>query len=192
VTAVITQVVTGRGQLTIRANSLIMFSRQPFAMDPTVAASPDGQRLAIVDFRESPKPAILLTHLSLRGDTTARLEVPYEPERISSSAVDSAVARIASRPQLKGNETTVRAALRVPQFYPPFSQALMAADGTTWIQVRSADTATVRWLVVSPQGKVTASVTVPKSVNITTIDRGIWATVRDADDVPSIVRYRMK
>lgn len=190
VTGVIAEIPTG--QMTIQTGSIIMFSRQPFAIDPSLAASPDGKRIAIVDVRESGKPIIRLTHLSLNGDTIARIEVPFVPERIASRVVDSAVAAIAARPQLRGNESLVRAAMNVPGYFPPFSHVLMANDGTAWLQVRSADTATVRWLVVSPQGKVTATVSVPKNVTISLIDRGIWATVRDADDVPSIVRYRMR
>jgi len=31
----------------------------------------------------------------------------------------------------------------------------------------------------------------PKTIRITRIDRGIWRTELDSDDVPSVVRYRI-
>ena len=105
--------------------------------------------------------------------------------------VDSVIPEIAKTIKREGHEDVIRKAMVVPKYFWPIGRGSMADDGTTWLQLRG-NTPNAQWLVVSPQGKLTGVATLPRSADILLIQDGVWAVVKDDDDVPSVVHFRIK
>ncbi len=168
-----------------------MYGQQPFDNSPVYHVSADGKRIAIVDMTRAGTQAIVhVTQISPRGDTLLRATVPFVPVSVSTRLLDSTAQAEASdwrRPDL---EPKIRDALYAPRFIPPVRRIITANDGTMWLRMFVPD-GTARWLVLSPQGRATMTLDVPKHVRIMSVERGIWGVELDADDVPSVVRYRI-
>jgi hypothetical protein len=165
-------------------------TRQPFAADPVSVFSPSGQ-YALASAEEQPSPAIVITYFSLNGDTLRRARVPYRPRPVTSKMVDSVLPELAKAMRRQGHEDLIRKQLTVPKYLWPIGQATLADDGRTWIQLKST-APEAQWLVVSPQGTLAGIVTLPRSTEILLVQDAIWAVVKDDDDVPSLVKYRLK
>ena len=164
--------------------------RQPFVDDPLFLYSPSGN-VAVADVVESPSPAILISYFNINGDTIRRARIPYTPVPVTSRMVDSVIPEIAKTIKREGHEDVIRKAMVVPKYFWPIGRGSMADDGTTWLQLRG-NTPNAQWLVVSPQGKLTGVATLPRSADILLIQDGVWAVVKDDDDVPSVVHFRIK
>jgi hypothetical protein len=165
-------------------------SRQPFVDDPLSLFSPSGS-VAIADAVDTPSPAILISYYNIDGDTVRRARVPYKPVPVTSRMVDSVLPEIARTIKREGHEDIIRKAMVVPKYLWPIGRGTLADDGTTWIQLRGP-TPMAQWLVISPQGKLTGTVTLPRSTEILLVQGNIWAVVKDENDVPSVVKYRLK
>ncbi len=168
-----------------------MYGQQPFDNGPKYGVSADGSRIALVDMtRAGDRPIVHVTQISPRGDTLLRVTVPFTPVQVTNRMLDSTAKAMAagwSRPDL---ERDVRAALYAPRFIPPVRRIIAANDGTMWLRMFVPD-GTSRWLVLSPQGRPTMTIDTPKNVEIMSVERGVWGVERDADDVPSVVRFRI-
>lgn len=164
--------------------------RQPFVADPVSVFSPAGH-VAFVDAEERPAPTIVVRHFSIKGDTTRVVRLPYAARPVTSAMIDSVVSALAKSLKREGHEDLVRKAIVLPKFDWPIGQAALGDDGTTWIQIRGT-TPTAEWLVVSPQGRLVGRLMLPRSTEILLVQDGIWAVVKDQDDVPSVVRYRLR
>jgi hypothetical protein len=168
-----------------------MYGQQPYDNSPVYGVSEDGKRIAIVDMtRAGNQPIVHVTQISPRGDTLLRATVPFTPVQVTNRMVDSTVKAIASGWSRPGLERDTRAALYVPRFIPPVRRVLVANDGTMWLRTFVRD-GTPRWLVLSPQGRPTMTIDLPKNFELMSIEHGVWGVERDADDVPSVVRYRI-
>jgi hypothetical protein len=191
VTGVVAEIPFGAHMLLVEVpGRSIAPGRQPFVANPLPIYSPSGD-LAIVGAEELPTPAIVIRHISIMGDTTRVVRVPYTPRPVTSGMVDSAVVELAKSLKREGNEDFVRKAIVVPKYDWPIGQAVLADDGTTWVQIKGTRPL-VDWLIISPQGKHIATVELPRAVNVMLLQNGIWAVSKDEDDVPSVVRYRLK
>ncbi|MEP6835769.1 MAG: hypothetical protein ABJB74_20445 [Gemmatimonas sp.] len=162
---------------------------QLFDPAPDFGVSPDGAHVVITDMKTPGRePFVYVTHVSIKGDTVLRAKVPFVPDPVTPGTIDSVVRAVTRRrPEVA---KLYRAALFLAPHWPPVLKVLVANDGTTWLQMHSTNERK-RWTVVSPTGVVTMTVEVPKNVRLWRIDRGIWGTELDNDDVPSVVRYRI-
>lgn len=169
----------------------IAFGAQPFADAPLVLGrGPAG--LVIIDRRTSvaePSRAFAVTAVSPRGDTLWRRTVPYEPQRITRAVRDSVIGSIQ-----RGSphpRSAVEAALHLPAHWPPVSDAFVAVDGSVWVR-REQHQASVRYLRLTPDGRIDREFAVERSVRLVAA-RGetVWALPTDEDGVPSLERYRM-
>lgn len=123
----------------------------------------------------------------------------YEPRKPRTAAVlDSVVGPLAHEPEVFGIASAtvlrdvVRKALHVPEFEPPVSRLVTGRDGTVWVQRFYAGGSTATWDLVSDDGRVLGSVQLPASVGLLAGERAqAWGVVKDADDVPVVVRYRI-
>jgi hypothetical protein len=88
------------------------------------------------------------------------------------------------------NYVRVREALYVPPSYPPVTRALVANDGSIWLRGRD-DPAGAMWTILDSTGNPAAQVREPPRTRFLDLDGGLWAVERDADDVESIVRFRI-
>jgi hypothetical protein len=176
--------------LEVKYGDRVIYSSQPFPEAAFLESSPNGRHIALVEAQESPRPVIRVIRFNAKGDTVSRLEIPYTPIAIQKRSVDSAITEITKRFKLT-DESPVRSAVHVPRSYSPVQRVLMANDGTLWIEGHPAAGRRV-YTLVSPQGKIIEKLTVPLATTLVWVDGSIWATSRDADDVPSVVRLKRR
>jgi hypothetical protein len=178
--------------------------QQVFAHTPKYALSADGRRLVIANVRDAARPYVELLHLSTAGDTLATHRVPFTRDAITRRSVDSVIAGWTApmpagrRPPgyspsspFVGHERELRDALVVPRYFSPFSQVMLANDGTTWLKwhVPRNDR---RWLLVSPRGEVLMQVEQPGSGSIRVIDGAIWGAAADSVGFVSVIRFAVR
>jgi hypothetical protein len=160
----------------------------PFAAGQWAAVSVDGRRIAIVgpDFA----PNAFTIHLRVmggRGEPVLDRRYPFAREPIPAREVDSVVsATVARVPGLTA--ATVRQAMQVPLGRQPVTGLLVDRDGSVWIRGPGVASG-VTWTIVSPGGELAFTVREPRGARLVALDRGLWAVVRDASDVESLVRY---
>jgi hypothetical protein len=180
---------SARGGSMIVGSSTVM--QQPFTGNPELLVSPDGSRLAVVDTMDGGKPELRLTYLSINGDTLGTAAVPIVSQPVTPHMVDSVVSRISAGANGSLTEYQVRSAVTVPKTMWPAKHSFIENDDTVWLQLNSVGSDN-RWVIVSPAGRIIDTLSVPPSTEIRFVDHGIWATVRDAHDVPSVVRFRRR
>lgn len=185
----------GNSQLMLRMGTSVSLTSQPFNDSPFFIAAPAAERGYVVD-RSAATAArgatFSVTALRFTGDTIWTRRYPYEPVPLTRSAVDSTIDRM--RPTIRGTrvpEATVREALYAPAFRPPISAAFAAADGTLWL--RRSDRAQHQYLVHDPGGTAIATLNVPSNTQLhAVVGDQVWGVELDADDVPTVVRYRIR
>ena len=190
VTGIVAGLPVRSSTLEVKSGDRVIYSSQPFPEAAFLEVSPNGRHIALVDAQESPGPVIRVIRFNTKGDTVGRLTIPYAPIVIQKRSVDSAIAEITKRFKLS-DESPVRSAVHVPRTYSPVQRVLVANDGSLWIEGQPAGGRRV-WTVVSRQGKVVEKLTVPFATAVMWVDGTIWATSRDADDVPSVVRLKRR
>ena len=88
----------------------------------------------------------------------------------------------------------MRAAGPPPPVYPPLQSLTVGRDGSLWIQMRQPGLAAQErfWLVLDAKGEPFGTLVAPATLSIVTADLStFWGFEVDADDVQSIVRYRV-
>ncbi len=172
------------------------YGAQPLSDEPLVTATGSGRLYVVERDAASSSGGARFTVLALNvnGDTLWTRQVPYAPKRLTSRMVDSVVnARVESfsRGGLPYTASEVRAAMFVPDFWPPVTRALAGEDGTLWLRREDAG-ATVDYVVLSRDGVILATLSVPRAVNLLWVSGDdVWAAETDADDVPLLVKYRI-
>ncbi|MEP6835770.1 MAG: hypothetical protein ABJB74_20450 [Gemmatimonas sp.] len=173
----------------VRAGGIISFGQQPFDNAQEFGISPNGTHTVFADMKTAEKqPFFFLTDVSPKGDTVLRVKIPYTPDPVSARTIDSTVSAYSRNN--KDVQTQYRAALYIAPYWPAVLKLLVANDGTAWLQMHT-NNGTRQWAVVSPQGRLMMKIDLPKNIGLMRIDRGIWGTDLDSDDVPSIVRYKI-
>jgi hypothetical protein len=179
--------------------------QQVFAHMPKYALSEDGRRLVIARVRDGTGPYVELLHLVTTGDTIATHRVPFTQVPITRRSVDSLIASWNAPfpegrgrppgyqpPSLAPHERAIRDSLIVPRYFSPFSDVMLANDGTTWLRwhVPGNDR---RWLLVSPRGEVLMQVEQPTSGgDPRVIDGAIWGAAVDSLGFISVIRYAVR
>jgi hypothetical protein len=87
----------------------------------------------------------------------------------------------------------VRQALYVPDALAPVRDLVVGRNGLIWLQRDSVGNGTARWDVLSPAGEPRGTVQLPAKMRLLSADgTHVYGTVTDADDVPYIVRFRIR
>jgi hypothetical protein len=83
--------------------------------------------------------------------------------------------------------------VELPDVFPPFEQAIVAADEKAiWLE-SGVTTGDRVWLVIDLTGRAVGTVRVPRSVQLRVVSlERVWATERDQDGLESIVVYRLR
>ena len=170
-----------------------VFGTQSFPDGDLVIGVPSQSRLYVVGraaATSSRAATVSVVALRSTGDTLWQRDLSYSPRRLEKSVVDSVIRKVGlDRPG------EVAAALRrlffTPQFLPPVTSGFAADDGTLWLR-REQGRATVEYWILTPDGQLTATLSVPQSLTLTAA-RGaqLWGVEKDADDVPAVVRFRI-
>jgi hypothetical protein len=122
---------------------------------------------------------------------------PVEPLRpFDEARVDAAVKRA-----IAGVDDAARRAMIAAQFSPTgrstrapaFTRFLPGVNGEMWIeQFREDPRAAAEFRVLDRDGRVIGAVTIPAGVQVEDVGRDyVLGTIKDEDDVPSVVVYRL-
>lgn len=171
---------------------------------PIFAVSPSGRFATVVRVThdESPsrpvesdarrtKPRLVIAIVNEDGDTVVKRTVEVPGVTISRSVADSLIEAKASRLEPERARLFRRHAY-VPPFWPPAKSVVISDDGSAWIQLRDP-TGQAIYLVVDGRGDIAGTVTLPPNTVVAAVGDGVvWCLETDADDVQSIVRYRVQ
>jgi hypothetical protein len=115
---------------------------------------------------------------------------PFTAQPVPQHVLDSVAAR-AGAGRGPTPSPSMLPKISPPKTYPPVEGLVTGADGAVWVQLR-ATPGGVPWVMLSPRGEVIGTLTLPVNITIMRIAPGMaWGTARDADDVESVVRYRV-
>jgi len=174
--------------------------RLPFGNLPQYAVAPDGERVAVamatLDGAEA--ETFLLTVADAHGDTLVARRYAFEGEPIPRAegerAIDERIEVLRAIPGAADDWTTEAvAALRreavIPPFHPPFTDLMIATDGSIWIEHRER-AGQRAYSVVAADGDPVGQVLLPKDsrVGAATLEQ-IWVLERDELGVQSVVVY---
>jgi hypothetical protein len=197
------------GYQTITVGSRRLFVPDPPTTLPQWLPLVDGR--IIVDAQVAPAVddgLFTVTRLGLNRDTVYHTRMRYTPERWSAADLDSIAARAARGgpgggvpfdpnaravpPDAQAIQNRLREAMRFPEFRLPISNAWLDAAERVWIR-RAAESDPARWMIVEADGRPMGEVQLPADVRLLW-SRGdtLWAAAPDADDVPWLVRYRLR
>ena len=165
------------------------FIPNPFPQRQQAGTSVDGNRLVVVDAAfTGPNAWSYEVRMTDRtGRELYRRRFPFPRTPVPRHVVDSVADDLVNRYR---NYSGVREAIPVPPSYPPVNRVLVANDGTVWLRGRD-DPAGALWTILDPKGSPFAIVREPPRTRFSDLDGGLWAIERDADDVESIIRYRL-
>lgn len=118
-----------------------------------------------------------------------RFPIPLVP--ISSSQADSIRARVSAQSTNPERAIAWRS-VALPPVFRPLKRVFLGADGAVWAELKGLSTDR-SWLIISPDGKQTRTLTVPQNIFIQAADAArVWATESDDDGLESVVRFRIR
>jgi hypothetical protein len=174
----------------------------PFMFSPATTVSADGKRLAFLTVEPGEGGGTYtLRIMSTAGEPILTRSYPYKGVPIPGSVVDSVMEHFGQ--QANGRSFFQPEALtsfkdqlktRMPKFYAPVSRVHLGRDNATWIQMRRPDPRLPAMMVqVDARGEQIGAFDLPPRHTVMYISRDqLWAMVTDEDDLPSVVRYRLK
>jgi hypothetical protein len=174
----------------------IQFGKQPFQDAPLVVASPTRSLLYVIEraaAQRRQEARFRVSAIRSTRDTAWSRTYAYTPIPISKRTTDSVFNRVMTEFRRSGaTREDLGRTLFLPQFEVPVAAAFVSDDGSLWLQRESTGDSNVYW-VLSPIGELSATVLVPKRVTLLAA-RGdaVWGTTLDADDVPSVERWRVR
>jgi hypothetical protein len=189
--------ITGAGQLAMREvtrhpaapNCAVIrgnaVSRIATCTAPRTALRPDGRQLvtAIVTFGD--KPVITITSTALSGVRGYTLTLPFAPRPISAAARDS--SRAAMQKLAPGGDFPA-----FPTAYDPISGMVVSNEGELWLTM-SAPRGEPRTIWrISASGKMLGQFRLANFTLEAASGDLLWGTSTDADDVLTLVQYRVK
>jgi hypothetical protein len=122
------------------------------------------------------------------GRLSAPVTIALPPHRITPAMADSIIAAGAARSPAPGE---YRSKARVPQYFPAFIGGQASADGLVWLD--GWGEYGVRQVVDFAAGRALMRVAEGPGVSFRFLTRThIWAVLKDQDDLPIIVRYRIE
>jgi len=175
---------------------------QPFSDADLYDVAPAGGGVVVLS-RPAPAEArgtFTVTRYEPNGRARRLATVRYIPETLRPSVVADTVARYVAMfdavPELHALGTgrlraAVVRALHVPPTVPAALAVLAGRDGTTWV-LRGRSGAAARWMVFDANGRLLAVAELPPALALYAADRShVWGVMVDADEVPSVLRYRL-
>jgi hypothetical protein len=187
--AILTRVSNPETSQTVRADGGT--ASPPFPNSPRLAVSPSGDLITIARASlEGPDAgSFSVTALNPRGDTVFARSYPFEAVPIPRSVADSAIAARAARLPPALAEAMRNA--HIPPVFPPLANIIIGNDGTVWIQMRDTD-AGRPYRIVSGNGEPVGELVLDRTRTVAAVTASsVWVLERDADDVQSIVRFRL-
>ena len=165
-------------------NELMPLGREPrIAMSATRVYITLGDRLEVLAF-------------DLSGKAQPSLSAPFTRGRVTKADIDAELERQVASLGERARTMLERsfASIKMPELLPATRDLLVDASGDVWVQhYPSAASATVRWSVFSPNGKVRATVPMPNALEVYEIGADyVLGRYIDPDElVPEVRVYRL-
>jgi 6-bladed beta-propeller len=171
------------------------FGPQLFSDAALTIVDPSALRFYIVDRSVTTTPQrasfrVLALGLN-RGDTVWDRNYAYTPRRVERARADSLLTVHEQLTSSGHSLRAIRDALFIPDYYTPITSGAAGTDGSLWLRREEGQPAVDYW-VISKDGTLVASVTVPANVVLlAATDTQAWGVETDEYDVPTVVRYRI-
>lgn len=171
---------------------MVMMRRYAFCGHPKVGLGPGAELLAwaTMSVAGADSGTYQITLVDRRSKTHYARRYPFTAQPVPQRILDSAAEATRG-----GRDPVVKPSMmpRIPppRIYPPVEGLVTGADGEVWVELR-ATPAGVPWVMLSPRGDVVGTLILPANITVKIIAPGMaWGTAKDADDVESVVRYRV-
>lgn len=148
-----------------------------------------------IDAPAATSPEYRVTVIRASGDTVFSNTFRYNKQSIPGRMIDSA-RRVLATPRSKMVPVTKEklaavASIKWPTMLPPIRRLVIGRDDTVWLESWLLGPG-AQWQILDSRGALVGSVKLPNGVKLLAADRNrIWASEKDEDDVPSVVRYRI-
>lgn len=160
-------------------------ARVPFCAAPLLAVRGDGRGVVVVQFEGETLSPVRVHFISNSGDTVFTHVIKSRGVSIPRDTVEASLRPLR-------NDARYRSQVIAPRYYPPVRRVIAGGDGSVWLEEHQPTTAH-QWLVLGPNGRPRGRVTVPANVRImSAVADTFWGVELDEDDVPTIVRHRVK
>ena len=157
----------------------------PFCAAPLLAVRGDDRGVVVVQFEGETLSPVRVHFISNSGDTVFTHVIKSRGVSIPRDTVEASLRPLR-------NDARYRSQVIAPRYYPPVRRVIAGGDGSVWLEEHQPTTAH-QWLVLGPNGRPQGRVTVPANVRImSAVADTFWGVELDEDDVPTIVRHRVK
>ena len=164
--------------------------RMPFCTKPLVSAPANGRGIAsvVLASRAAGRGAMNVTVTDEAGTVRWAQKLDFAEVPISREFADSIRGVIAG---YRGTPPDLAAKIRAAEmstFFPPVTDVLVGPDGELWLRVRTAPNGFV-WQRHDGTGRMIGRASASPRLELQAV-AGItaWGVMRDADDVPQVVR----
>jgi len=157
-----------------------------------MAFSPNGDGFvsATPAARGARNPILRVLRIAATADTLLTRGIPYVGKPVPPSVADSA-RKLCKKQNPQPERQGACERLGVAPSLRHFSRVVLGMDDSILLELRPDPTGR-RWLLVSSNGESIGNVTLPPTFYLWAATRTtLWGTERDADDVESVVRYRI-
>ena len=180
--------------MVIRTDRRASLRSQPFTDAPLFAFAPSAERVVVVErlsAMDDTLSAVRVITLNVSGDTVWSTQLPYKPARLENTIADSVRASLHRAYAPRYPREAIDRALFIARFRTPITAVIAGEDGTVWLRWDAATAANLL-TVIDANGKRRADVVASTSIGMKWVSATtVWGEELDADDVPSLVRYRL-
>jgi hypothetical protein len=159
---------------------------------PILSHTPESDRIVVVDRRipsNEREASYTVTAWGVNGDTAWRRSIPYMPQRLRASMIDSVHAGMVERYSKPFADSVVAA---LPRYGSPVVDMVVGAGGIVWVGERTDSPDRISRRLLDAQGVDRVRVTLDSRHKVVAA-RGeeLWTVSLDADDVPLLNRFRV-
>ncbi len=166
-----------------------------------IAADADLNAVVDWDWLDGRSPEVYrLTLFSGSGDRQSTTDVPFEPTPLGAEIAELLLASLGNFHFRVGGFSSeeeavraLRAAIPIPESYPPVSSVRVTSSGLTYVGLFTSPLGDARrWDVFSSEGEPIGYLTLPPSAEVLEADEDhIYVVEPNEFNLPFVVRYRI-
>lgn len=145
--------------------------------------------------------AFTVTRINLTGDTVYERSLTYRPEPYTAADLDSVAARAARglgsartpEAEVQTVQNVLRSEMRFPDLKLPITNPWLDQDGRVWLRRDDPPGSMARWVLLEADAELRGELSLaPRTRPLWSKGDTLWAAVYDENDVPWLVRYRLR